>query len=80
MSIAPGYNPAQAGCTGCGTQATVTMDGRHGRRCADCPPPFDRDFALLLVALGAIDDTWLLLRTWLAAETNRRFHAAAVTL
>ena len=39
-----GYDPAATGCTapGCGTQQTSTLDGIHGRRCADHPPTFSR--------------------------------------
>lgn len=35
-----GYNPNSNGCTheGCGTQDTATVDGIHGRRCANHPP------------------------------------------
>lgn len=29
---------APAGCTGCGSPDTVTIDGACGRRCAACPP------------------------------------------
>jgi hypothetical protein len=33
-----GYQPAATGCTGCGTQDTVIVDGINGRRCAACAP------------------------------------------
>jgi hypothetical protein len=34
------YNPAHGGCTfpNCGSQATVVVDGRHGRRCEKHAP------------------------------------------
>jgi hypothetical protein len=37
-----GYNPAKGGCTVCGCQDTVSLDGVHGRRCAQHPPGYDR--------------------------------------
>lgn len=37
------YNPGHKGCTypGCGVQDTATVDGVHGRRCAEHPPTAD---------------------------------------
>lgn len=32
---------SKAGCTVCGTESTVTIDGLNGRRCADHPPVFN---------------------------------------
>lgn len=60
------YDPAASGCTSCGTQDTVLLDPRHGRRCAQHPPPFDRACALLLVDLGRPSEAFSLLRSWLA--------------
>lgn len=79
--ITPGtYDPAAKGCTSCGSQATVTVDGLCGRRCSHCPPPFDSEFAALLVGLGAVDEAWIYLRAWISGEIKRRFDAAVVAL
>lgn len=42
MTAPVGYNPGSRGCTLCGSQQTESLDGVHGRRCADHPPTFDR--------------------------------------
>lgn len=59
---------ADPGCTakGCSTQATVTVDARHGRRCADHPPTYDRGWAMALVDLGLAGEACAYLRAWLA--------------
>lgn len=38
------YNPNRSGCTydGCNRQDTETVDGIHGRRCANHPPAATR--------------------------------------
>lgn len=41
---------ATTGCTSCGAADTVTIDGVHGRRCADCPPGFSVGHYASLVA------------------------------
>ena len=48
---------ATDGCTApdCGTQDTVTLDGVHGRRCADHPPIFDAARAVELAVGGLLD-------------------------
>lgn len=40
--------PLPPGCTVCGTQQTVTLDGINGRRCAAHPPVFDAERAVTL--------------------------------
>lgn len=52
MSTPINYNPARVGCTCCGTQKTATVDGIHGRRCAACPPGFDRAHVTRLLEHG----------------------------
>lgn len=65
-----GYSPVARGCTACGSQDTVTLDGFCGRRCADCPPEppwisladlgrFRDAFAALLRHLTARAGGWL---------------------
>jgi hypothetical protein len=39
--LSTGYNPAKGGCTICSSQDTTSLDGVHGRRCADHAPRFD---------------------------------------
>jgi hypothetical protein len=55
-----GYNPAFLGCThdGCGSQDTVVVTGREGRRCAEHAPVFDPTVAVELMRtdLGAACD------------------------
>jgi hypothetical protein len=48
---------ATDGCTapGCGTQNTVTLDGVHGRRCAEHPPTFDPAHAVELAVDGRLE-------------------------
>ena len=47
-----GYDPTAVGCSNCGSPETVTCDGFHGRRCANCPPAFDPDVAVELHVAG----------------------------
>lgn len=56
----------RVGCTSCGAEETVTMDGVNGRRCADCPPTYDRAYALALVNDGNLSGACAHLRTMLA--------------
>ena len=67
---------ASTGCTGCGSQNTVTMDGHRGRRCAGCLPPlldaYRRDLALDLVDAGRPDVAFGMLRTALRRLAGRR--------
>lgn len=65
VQLVTGYDPASTGCTGCGTQATVSLDSRFGRRCADCPP------WLALADEGRFSDAFALLRVWLAGGWPR---------
>jgi hypothetical protein len=60
---------AATGCTApdCGTQDTVTLDGVHGRRCAQHPPTFDVDRAVQLAVSGQLETALGYCRTALAA-------------
>jgi hypothetical protein len=68
--VAPWSRP---GCSypGCKTQATVTLDGIAGRRCAAHPPTLDR--------LEQVDPlaAFRLARAWFAWHADERFLAAA---
>jgi hypothetical protein len=44
--------PLPEGCSICHTQDTATVDGFHGRRCANHPPTFDPDRAVRLHLAG----------------------------
>jgi hypothetical protein len=50
--LSTGYNPAKGGCTICSSQDTTSLDGVHGRRCADHAPRFDRTHYESLVRDG----------------------------
>lgn len=72
-----------AGCTGCGSQATVQLHPRHGRLCPDhavlptVPDgPFRPDLADDMVQLGRADAAFRYLSAYLSAECDRRFGAA----
>ena len=70
MTTLPGWPPtAPAGCTapGCGTQNTTTVDGVHGRRCAEHPPTFDPARAVHLAMSGRLDTALGYCRTDLGA-------------
>ena len=56
---ANGYSPAHGGCTECGSQDTVTLDGQFGRRCSAHPPW--RSHA----AAGDAERAFASLRAWL---------------
>lgn len=43
---------SQAGCTACGTERTLTVDGLNGRRCADHPPVFNPVVAVDIAVKG----------------------------
>lgn len=59
------------GCTGCGAEKTVTLDGHRGRRCIACLPPlpldYNRGLAMDLVDAGRADLAFAHLRISLAA-------------
>jgi hypothetical protein len=57
---------ATDGCTGCGTQATATIDGFHGRRCRACAPDFDPATAVRLMVDGWPGAAVAYVRTWAA--------------
>jgi hypothetical protein len=61
------------GCSVCGSPDTVTLDSRHGRRCAACPPP---------LAVEQVDPlaAFRLARAWFAWHADERFLAAAERL
>lgn len=44
------------GCEVCGTADTATVDGVHGRRCAEHPPVFDPAHAVRLAVGGQLTD------------------------
>jgi hypothetical protein len=70
MNILDGWTrSAMDGCTasGCGTQDTVTLDGVHGRRCAQHPPTFDPARAVELAVTGRLDTALGYCRTEMAA-------------
>lgn len=50
------YTTAKDGCTACGSQDTVTLDGHHGRRCGSHPPGFSPDKAVRLMVAGHADE------------------------
>ena len=58
------YDPGAIGCTSCGSQETVTLDGRFGRRCSACSPWKS------LAAEGKFPEAWLCLRSWLAVREH----------
>lgn len=62
MSGLIGYNPQSAGCTAtdCGSQQTVSLDGRFGRRCVEHSP------WRTLAADGKYHEAFQALRAWLA--------------
>jgi len=58
---------AAGGCTVCRTQDTATLDGVHGRRCAEHPPTFDPYRAVQLAITGRLGTALGYCRTELAA-------------
>lgn len=70
----------RAGCTGCGSQKTVVLHPRDGRRCPACmtipPGRFRQDLADDMVELGRVDAAFAYLGGWLAGQIDRRFELA----
>lgn len=80
MTLLEGWTrTAATGCTApdCGTQDTVTLDGVHGRRCAEHPPTFNPTIAVELAVAGQLADAYGYCRTHLELPPCRVYSHGA---